>query len=283
MISKDKIKARWFLIVIFIVALIFTFKVFFAPNLNYKKALKLAEAGQYAEAFEIFDSLGDYKDSLKQAETIKIFHSADLLKLISTGNIVSFGTYEQDNNISNGPEDIEWLVLKRESNRILVVSRYILDCNLKDTQYDDVWMRNAYTWEQNRFRSWLNDIFLKTAFNSSERSSIPTVKVITEEDGKNSTGTHDKVFFLSTSEVNQYFIFDTDLECKPTEYAKARGCLPNEYHKTENCTWWLRSHARGSNDSFITINDNGSINEGGAWMTSNSIGIRPALWINLDS
>ena len=116
------------------------------------------------------------------------------MKLISTGNIVSLGTYEQDNNISNGPEDIEWLVLKRESNRILVISRYILDCNLKDTQYDDVWRRNAYTWEQNRFRYWLNDIFLKTAFNSSERSSIPTVKVITEEDGTNSTGTHDKVF-----------------------------------------------------------------------------------------
>ena len=152
-------KNHWLLILIITII----FKIFFMPIYNYKKALALTEAGQYAKAFEIFYNLGDYEDSIKQAETIKESHGTDLLKLISTGNIVSFGTYEQDNDISNGPEDIEWLVLTRENNRILVISKYVLDCNLKDSPYDNVniWGNAAYTWEQNRFRAWLNDIFLK--------------------------------------------------------------------------------------------------------------------------
>lgn len=183
-ITKTELKTHWLLIIIIIVVPILGFKVFFMSGFSYDKAVRLAESGQYAEAFEIFYSLGDYKDSLKRANAIKISHGIDLLKLISTGNIISFGTYEQDNNISNGPEDIEWLVLKREGNRILVVSRYILDCNLKDSPYDDVWSRSAYTWEQNRFRSWLNDTFLRTAFSASEILNIPTVTVITEEDEK---------------------------------------------------------------------------------------------------
>ena len=43
------------------------------------------------------------------------------------GDCVIFGHYEQDNNTSNGKEDIEWLVLEKEADRMLVISRYVLD------------------------------------------------------------------------------------------------------------------------------------------------------------
>ena len=43
------------------------------------------------------------------------------------GDIVIFGSYEQDNDESNGTEDIEWLVLAREDNKALLISKYALD------------------------------------------------------------------------------------------------------------------------------------------------------------
>ena len=41
---------------------------------------------------------------------------------------IVFGSYEQDGNTKNGKEPIEWEVLGENDNGILVVSRYILDC-----------------------------------------------------------------------------------------------------------------------------------------------------------
>ena len=53
---------------------------------------------------------------------------------IEIGDYISFGRYEQDNDSTNGVEDIEWRVLDKATvdsngkNCILVISRYVLDC-----------------------------------------------------------------------------------------------------------------------------------------------------------
>ena len=44
------------------------------------------------------------------------------------GDSIVFGAYEQDDDESNGKEPIEWLVLEKKNNRLLVISRYALDC-----------------------------------------------------------------------------------------------------------------------------------------------------------
>ena len=49
------------------------------------------------------------------------------IKTANVGDIIVFGTYEQDNNISNGKENIKWLVLAKENNRVLVISDKALD------------------------------------------------------------------------------------------------------------------------------------------------------------
>ena len=40
---------------------------------------------------------------------------------------VVLGSYEQDGDTTNGKEGIEWLVLKKENNKALLFSKYILD------------------------------------------------------------------------------------------------------------------------------------------------------------
>ena len=47
--------------------------------------------------------------------------------LISKGDYFTFGAYEQDNNLANGPEPIEWIVLAKEEKKILIISRYGID------------------------------------------------------------------------------------------------------------------------------------------------------------
>lgn len=46
------------------------------------------------------------------------------LETISVGSYITFGSYEQDDDITNGKEPIEWLVLAKKNNRMLVISRY---------------------------------------------------------------------------------------------------------------------------------------------------------------
>ena len=36
---------------------------------------------------------------------------------VSVGDTIFFGEYEQDNNLSNGKEEIEWIVLAKENNK----------------------------------------------------------------------------------------------------------------------------------------------------------------------
>ena len=87
---------------------------------------------------------------------------------VAAGDIVSFGTYEQDNNTSNGKENIEWLVLAKEGKRVLIISKYVLDCQ----QYNST--RTSVTWETCSLRKWLNETFLNAAFSSSSVQSGET-------------------------------------------------------------------------------------------------------------
>ncbi len=68
---------------------------------------------------------------------------ADVLEAASfkAGDIIRFGHYEQYGNVANGKEEIEWEILKAESDRVMVVSKYALDCKPYHTELTNV------TWE----------------------------------------------------------------------------------------------------------------------------------------
>ena len=44
-----------------------------------------------------------------------------ILKSANVGDYVVFGSYQQDSKTSNGKEDIAWLVLAKEDNKVLVI------------------------------------------------------------------------------------------------------------------------------------------------------------------
>lgn len=201
----------------------------------------------------------------------------DPLSMAQVGDYVTFGAYEQDNDLTNGKEDIEWLVLAREEDRILVISRYGLDCQ----QYHHTG-QDSMTWEECDLRAWLNETFLNEAFSGEQQEHIPNVTVKADADPDPSNGmnpgndTSDQVFLLSMVEAKRYFADDTARQCAPTAYAVAQGSSVNPNNGF--CWWWLRSPGYYSYYAAYVYRD-GSVGYIGYGV--DYIAVRPALWINL--
>ena len=188
----------------------------------------------------------------------------------SVGDVVRFGSYEQDNSTVNGPEDIEWLVAEIEGDEALLISVNGLD----NLTYGD---GENTTWENSEVRDWLNDDFFDTAFTSGEQERIVTSTL--ENDvwvtGGGSSGggeyrpgqsTSDRVFLLSKREAEQYFGTEShylytnrNRMPKVTPYAAARGAFVYEYREGDPAThkklegysnWWLRTVSPRENGSF---------------------------------
>ena len=249
-------------------------------NNKYNAAVKLYEDGKYEEAIAAFEALDGYKDSADKLGEIR--HSTEWMKLCPVGETLLFGNYEQDDNTSTGKEEIEWIVLAKESSRILVVSKYALDGKQYNTEYTSV------TWETCSLRKWLNSEFLNAAFTAEEQKLIPTVTVSADKNPNYSTNpgqaTQDKVFLLNISEVNKYFKSDEARKCAPTDYAVAQGAYTSNSEKVDGratCWWWLRSPGCGS-DSAAGVRRVGSVSASGDGVDRGNGAVRPALWINLE-
>ncbi len=199
----------------------------------------------------------------------------------TVGDVVCFGSYEQDNKMSNVKEDIEWLVLAKEGDKALVISKYALDCQEYNTSYTSV------TWETCSLRKWLNGTFLNAAFSSAEQSSIVNTTVTVDKNPSYSTSpgnnTTDKVFLLSITEVNKYFKSYDARKCAPTDYAIAQGTDTSSSDYTDGratCWWWLRSPGGASNLAAYVISD-GSADYEGFRVDLSGGAVRPAMWIDI--
>ncbi|MCR5846749.1 MAG: S-layer homology domain-containing protein [Lachnospiraceae bacterium] len=223
------------------------------------------------------------------------------------GDIITFGKYEQDDNEANGKEDIDWIVLSVENDRMLLISQYALDNVPYHTSYSDI------TWENSYIRNWLNDDFINTAFSEEERSIIPTVKLKNENNPRYDTpggnDTEDKIFCLSVKDTETYFgdynsydekYFDgynQRLICDCTQYAVNRGAFryiitEEDYENTlskkgysadvvnmRTCSWWLRTPGGGNKYACII----GHMGEFGAYQDRevelDTLTVRPAIYV----
>ena len=248
------------------------------PNNKYNEAVALMDAGNLDEAYSVFIELGDYKDAANKAGDILLQKTKDQLRNIKVGSYINFGAYEQDNNTSNGKEDIEWLVLEVKDGKALVISNDALDCKPYNTSHTHV------TWETCTLREWLNNDFINAAFSAAEKAMIPTVTVSEHGNPRYiinpGNATQDQVFLLSITEVNKYFSSDRARQCKPTDYAVANGAYADS--SNGNCWWWLRSPGDLQNIAAF-VRNGGGINEGGYSVNCDDIAVRPALWIGLNS
>lgn len=196
---------------------------------------------------------------------------------VNVKDIITFGSYEQDNDTTNGPEPIEWHVLDVQGNKVLLLSKEGLDCQPYNKECC------AVTWETCTLRVWLNDSFYNTAFDDSEKARILTTTVTADKnlfyDTDPGNDTADKVFLLSMEEISDYFEDEDDRKrCGCTAYARAQGAYTDSFWNNE---WWLRTPGEAQDTAALNIN------EALWWADGKYVDVdvdlvRPAMWIELN-
>lgn len=188
------------------------------------------------------------------------------------GSIVTFGTYTEESDTLEKSK-IDWRVLAKEDDRILVISDRIIDA----MPYHNVSQVDV-TWETCSLRKWLNSAFINSAFNSAEKKLIIESEVLTEKASYSDTdpgnNTKDKIFLLSESEFEKYL--HSDGSCFATNYATEKTA---EGYSTYLYSWWLRSPGASpdsASDVFISTSDVDS-----TYAAYPHNGVRPAMWISI--
>lgn len=212
----------------------------------------------------------------------------ELSEDVKKGDIVYFGEYEQDGKEKNGKEKIQWRVLNKKEDKVLLISKSILDLK----EYDE---RGGKTsWEKSTLRAWLNKKFFKAAFDEEEREYIIDSKI--ENKGnknfktKGGRNTTDRVFLLSLKEAQTYFKSDESRKAKLTPYAikrlgkiwgKSQKALWRDHLSEDGGHWlyWLRSPGFDENVA-AEINTVGLINDSGEYVSYDTGGVRSVIfWI----
>lgn len=208
------------------------------------------------------------KNIADSAVDIDAFISAPLL----------FGSTKNE----SGKEPIKWKILKVEPYRMLIVPVYGLCAHV----FHD---GNAFPgWANSDIRKWLNSDFIADTFSEEEQSLLSQQSVVTyvDPEGERTVTTEDKVFLLSTEEVEHYFTEKPDRKLLPTEYASNHGV--HAYNGEESdykidgrgcCWWWLRSPAFDRRLATCVYLDGGFVNR----TVNAKVGaVRPAMWLTFN-
>ncbi len=154
------------------------------------------------------NSLSNIKKQIDKSKLVNL-HKWD--ESIENCDSIVFGKYEIDGNLSNGLEDIEWVLVDfdEEKNEAILLSKYVLDCKTyadsiyilknKYPELNDVYTINEFetwtekvpkeeqleyvksvygnefengNWKTSTLREWLNNEFYETAFNKDEKAII---------------------------------------------------------------------------------------------------------------
>ena len=264
------------LVVVIGIAAALIFRFVLTPQQNYQKALDAITAGDYLTAETLLTELGDYKDaSAKLSEIAEPLYWAKLAAA-QPGDIVTYGSYEQDNNTANGNEAIQWRVLDNQGGKLLLIVNNGLECVPYHTEYTDI------TWENCYMRQWLNNDFIAKAFTAEEQSRIQSVTLKNDDhptygtEGGNDTV--DKVFLLSLTELETYLPEKESRQILPSDYMAANGSLTSQGGGTY-AWWFLRSP--GINASAASnVYGSGVLNTPGNDVNYSTGAARAVLWID---
>lgn len=190
---------------------------------------------------------------------------------------IFFGHYEQDNDLTNGPEEIEWRVLKVDGDEALLISQYALDSKPYNEKYA------VAMWSTCTLRTWLNTDFYDAAFTDEEKQCIVTRELENWKD----VSTEDAVFLLDNDEAKTLFANHADRMTMPTAYAIAQGAWQSQKYGPGNAQWWLRSHSWEEKHRAAYVAGSGGVMTCGG----NSMGrvdhtrlsVRPAIYVKTEA
>ena len=232
-------------------------------------------------------------------------HEAKVAEYSRAGNIVTYGRYEQDNNLENGPEPIEWVVLTVDDvqHRSMLISKYGLDI----INYGEAHNSKDINWEDSAARKWLNKFFLYSAFSEEERKAIPETEVDNSDSLKNMAdkkaevnNTRDRIYLLSRSEAALYlgagiswrnepeeYALCLRARVAPTPYAVTMGAYVNDQFQTAEGLkagqWLLRTYAGDRQGEPVSQAGTFAGAIPGNTGSGSALVARPVFWLDLDA
>ncbi|MCI8448018.1 MAG: hypothetical protein HFH30_06400 [Eubacterium sp.] len=180
---------------------------------------------------------------------------------------------------------IRWRVLQSEQDTLMLMADLCLDCKDYNTR------RQIISWETSSIRKWLNDTFINSAFNGSEKNSIVEKTV---ENDKNSLyqttagqNTLDRIYLLSFKEaVNSEYGFYESVNAgsksrtlQVSDYAYRMGA---QQGSSERGGWWLRTPGR-TQDYASYVSTSGQCDRAGMDVDTDKLAVVPVLNIRLSS
>lgn len=173
----------------------------------------------------------------------------------NVGDAVIYGAYEQDGNTENGAEPIEWIVLEKNENELMLISRHCIEALPYNTE------ETSCEWNESSLYLWLNGEFLSKAFNDSERSFIVA-------DGETSAD------MLSANQALEYYEYDSWRAAAATKHAQSKGLKEKDGH----CLWWLTDKGEIENSASYVYFNGGIYNHGYA-VDYENVGVRPVIHV----
>lgn len=169
-------------------------------------------------------------------------------------------------------EQIEWRILEKDRDTLLLMADKGLDCQRYHNQDSNV------TWRNSWLRSWLNANFYRTAFSGRERKCI-----VSRDDLEG-----DNLYVLSVQEASvQTYGFCPQREAssgsrriQASDYARRRGVYLADEQGEKHCWWWLRTSEYDTKNAVRVYTD-GSVDEGAVTPISKYGAVAPVLRIRL--
>ena len=175
------------------------------------------------------------------------------------GDAVVFGSLEQNGNTSDGAEKLEWIVLEKQDDKLLLISRYCIDALPYNNE------RASADWATCSLNAYLNGEFIDNCFTETEKASL-----IDSELGR--------VFILSAQEATDYYEYDAWRAGVATEYAAANGA------RVENgSAWWWVRDAGSIESSACYVHFDGTVQTKGFAVDYDAVGVRPVIWVSADA
>ena len=247
------------------------------PTIKYNKGVTYLEQENLNAACSEFAKANGYKDSTEKLQNIIAKDDSLAIYNANIGDSVKFGRYEQDANTENGYEPIEWTVLDKKGNKVLLITSYCIENIAYNKSLTNV------TWENSSLRNWLNTEFIDIAFNETEKSMLHKTylsnnknpKYIAPKPGKSTT---DKVFILNYFEAN-YYLSSNELINVYTTQATQNSLSTIESDPTIGW-WWLRTPG-AQNTSAMTNHEQLKFSYMGYQVNHTSYTVRPCVWVEL--
>ncbi len=264
---------------------------------------------------EEWSGLEDYQDiessDEEESSTDSISHESELsetaiaikeeLRNCEEGNTLLFGSFEQDDNLDNGSEMIEWVVLEKNDDTILLISKKSLmidQYKVFDDEDDRQQNTRHISFVKSDVYKWLNSEFYESAFDADEKQVIADSEISVDLLGKRVEGyTGDiknppvevtegtveegtavvKLFILNEEETLKYFPSDEDRRASLTPYAASM--LYRDFGENLEFQWWLRTRPNVLTQERVETD--GSINKNAKTVMHEFAGIRPVMFVDV--